>query len=527
MHALDPASAALWRNAEAAFRSDPDQAQALCQQLLARAPTFWGAHWMLARIYQARRSFRRAVAHARESARCLTVDSTPHEILMVSSGLISSGQYETAAALLARLPIATQTNPMQLAGAIEQLMMLDDPASALRWLDIADAQGVRLTMLSFLRGNAHKFLGDLARSAEAYEDALRIDPNNAHAHLALASLDLEAGREARITGLEQAIARAAAGGTNSAALHYALFRELDQAGDTQRAWPVLKRAMAARKATSRYDAATEDAIFDCIIEAQSSFPAVAPTQHDERIPIFIVGLPRSGTTLVERILGNHVDVTNCGELSELRMAYKWASDDFCEAFLDLPSAQKMASTDPRQVGALYMASTQWRTAGRRWHTDKHPGNLVLAGIALAALPNAKIVHVRKQPMDACFGCLRELFAPGYYEYSYAFADMANHHRNTTRWMTHLDATAPGRVLDVQYEDLVADPGASAQRLLTFCGLSSQAGVQDITANRQPVTTASSVQVRAPIHAGRLGYWRRYQKELAPLAEALGQPKTDK
>jgi tetratricopeptide (TPR) repeat protein len=114
---------------------------------------------------------------------------------MVSSGLISSGQYETAAALLARLPIATQTNPMQLAGAIEQLMMLDDPASALRWLDIADAQGVRLTMLSFLRGNAHKFLGDLARSAEAYEDALRIDPNNAHAHLALASLDLEVGRE--------------------------------------------------------------------------------------------------------------------------------------------------------------------------------------------------------------------------------------------------------------------------------------------------------------------------------------------
>jgi hypothetical protein len=172
------------------------------------------------------------------------------------------------------------------------------------------------------------------------------------------------------------------------------------------------------------------------------------------------------------------------------------------------------------VGERYLDSTQWRARGRRWHTDKHPGNLVLAKLALAALPDARILHVRKQPMDPCFGCLRESFAPGYYDYSYAFPDMANHFANQSRLMRHLHAVAPGRILDVQYEDLVADPAACAQRILAFCGLSSLEGVQDITANRSPVTTASSVQVRSPIHSGRVGYWKRYERQLLPMQALL-------
>src|SRR6478672_8547062 len=136
MTTMDPA-AALWHDAQSAFRADPARAQALCEQLLARAPNFWGAHWMLSRLFQAQRRFRLAVAHARASARSLGAGATPHEILLVSSGLVSTGEYDVCHRLLGMLDPAMRFEPMQIMGLVEQLMMLDDPSSALRWLGVA------------------------------------------------------------------------------------------------------------------------------------------------------------------------------------------------------------------------------------------------------------------------------------------------------------------------------------------------------------------------------------------------------
>lgn len=521
----EPSPDILWREAQLAFRADPARAAALCEQLLARAPGFWGAHWMLSRLFQARGAFRAAVSHARASARGLHSNASPHEVLVVSSGLISTGEYATCAQLLASLDPRMGLDAMQLSGVAEQAMMLDDPQTALRWLDVAEDAQARSPAMSFLRGNALKFMGRLDEAASAFEDAIKQEPGHPGAHFALASLDIAQGREARIARLERLVASNAAAGAVSA-WSYALFRELDHADAPERAWPHLERAMALRKATSRYDAAREDAIFDRIIEAARPDAIAGEAVDAQRIPLFILGLPRSGTTVVERILGNHADVANCGELNELRMAYKWASDYWCEGFLDTEAAQRLARTDAATVGTLYLHATQSRSGGRRWHTDKHPGNVALAGLALAALPQSRIVYVRKDPVDACFGCLRELFTNAFYDWSYAFEDVANHHRNVTRLMRHLQRIAPDRIVDVQYEALVAQPEAGARALLAGCGLSPQAGVQDITANQQPVTTASSVQVRKPIHAGRVGWWKRYATQLQPLEAALARNTDD-
>lgn len=510
----------LWQQAQLAFRTDPARAAAACERLLAIAPDFWGAHWMLSRLLQAQGRMRAAVAHARASARGLRANATPHELLTVSSGLVSVGEYETCTRLLAALDARGGMDARQVVGVVQQYMMLDDPASALQWIDAARAAGLHDSMLAFLRGNACVFVGRKDDALSAFEDALRMDPSNAAAHFALASLDVEDGRPTRIERIERALASAPNDEMRSA-LHYAAFKELDRAGDTVRAWPHLAQGMAMRKAMSRYDAAREDAIFDRILDAARDVePARADNVDDARMPLFIIGLPRSGTTVVERILGNHRDVANCGELNELRMAYKWASDHYCEGFLDLEAADRLATTDAAIVGERYMDATRWRTGAHRVQTDKHPGNLALAGVALRGVPRAKIVHVHKDPMDACFGVLRELFTNAFHDYSYAFDDVANHHRNYTRLMRHLRERAPTRVVDVRYESLVRDPAGEADALLAACGLSAQAGVQDITANRTPVTTASSAQVRMPIHAGRVGYWQRYERELAPLRDAL-------
>ena len=262
----DPSPDLLWREAQTAFRTDPSRAAALCEQLLARAPGFWGAHWMLSRLFQARGAFRAAVSHARASARGLRANASPHEVLLVSSGLISTGEYATCAQLLGALDPRMGLDAMQLTGVAEQAMMLDDPATALRWLDVAHDAQARSASLSYLRGNALKFLGRLDAAASAFEDAIRLEPGHPGAHFALASLDIAEGRDARIARLERLVASNADSAAVSA-WSYALFRELDHADATERAWPHLERGMTLRKATSRYDAAREDAIFDRIIAA--------------------------------------------------------------------------------------------------------------------------------------------------------------------------------------------------------------------------------------------------------------------
>jgi hypothetical protein len=144
----------------------------------------------------------------------------------------------------------------------------------------------------------------------------------------------------------------------------------------------------------------------------------------------------------------------------------------------------------------------------------------MAGLILRALPHAKIVHLRRNPMDSCFSNLKELFAANSHPYSYDFGELAGHYRNYSRLMAHWHSIAPGRILDVNYEDMVSDPDTTARRLMTYCGLSYDADQIRVEANATPVSTASSSQVRQPIHSRNVGGWKRYAAQLAPLQELL-------
>jgi hypothetical protein len=239
------------------------------------------------------------------------------------------------------------------------------------------------------------------------------------------------------------------------------------------------------------------------------------------VPVFIVGMPRTGTTVLERILGNHSRFASGGELNAFATSVAMALDRPYGAPPSAAQVRAAAGVDPAEVGAAYLARTARLAGGRSHLVDKNPLNLANAGLIARALPQARILCLLRDPMDACFSNFKELFPGGGYGYSYDLGDLAAHWRRFRALVAHWQAVLPGRFMAVEYEALVADPAEVAARALEFCGVDFEPGCVDITRNAAPVSTASSSQVRQPIHGGSVGAWRRYAAQLAPLRERIG------
>jgi tetratricopeptide (TPR) repeat protein len=514
-----------WQRAEIAFRArDFEAARHACERIVDADPDHAAANWMLSVIHQGQGRFRLATSHALAAAAASPLMA--EQKLLVARCLIGVGRYRQAAELLAGIREAEIANIAACTTAADLTNMLDLHSATAGWLDVATARQYVNTTLILLRGNLCKFSGDIEGAAEAYEQAIRLNPDSPHAYLALATLSRPEFAEAsanrvRLLLRSQPDSEPAGPGNSRAILQYALFRELDTLGDYDAAWLALVAAMRRRR--SNFDPRKDDVLFDQLLTTyDEAFVSRATDSRNDATPIFILGLPRSGTTVIERVLGNHPLIAACGELSDLRMQYKWATDYYCPGTLDSEAARRMNIVDARAVGTAYLEATAWRTAGRHWFTDKLPANYVFAGFIARALPNARIIHVRRTPMDACFANLRELFAAGFYEYSYSIEDMANHYRNYDRLMTHTRDLLSDRLLEIDYEKFVAEPADQTSRILAFCGIPAREGLHDIASNTAPVSTASSVQVRQGIHSNRIDYWRRYERQLEPLQELLSQ-----
>ncbi len=267
-----------------------------------------------------------------------------------------------------------------------------------------------------------------------------------------------------------------------------------------------------------YDSQAEQALFDHL----GTLGPAAGLGHigDGPRPVFIVGMPRSGTTLLERVLGNHPDVADAGELNDILWQLRWCADLAGDKFLDLALARKAESIDWPELGRRYLAHTQWRAGGKAVYTDKMPANFTNVAYILRALPQARIVHMVRDPMDTCFSNLKELFA-GAYPHSYDQVEMADHFRRYRMLMAHWHKAFPGRILDVRYGELVEAPERVAREVVDFCGLPWHEGMTAIENRTGTVATASAAQVREPIHQRYVGQWRRYEAHLGPLRERLG------
>lgn len=279
-----------------------------------------------------------------------------------------------------------------------------------------------------------------------------------------------------------------------------------------------KRAGGAAK---HYSHETDRALFDAII---SSLPEAQPASAGfaTREPIFVVGMPRTGTTLLERIITSHPDVTAAGELQNFGMAVKRASSSASRMMLDLETVTSLRHIDWRALGESYLQSTRPGTGRAKHFVDKLPHNFIYAGFIANALPDAKIICVRRNPLDTCLSNFRQLFSQQtpYFDYAYDLCDTGRYYVLFDKLMDHWKALFPTRILEVSYESLIDAQQDVTRRILAHCGLDWSEACLQFDQSKEPVATASAAQVRSPIYRSAMHRWKSYAGHLAELRELL-------
>ena len=370
---------------------------------------------------------------------------------------------------------------------------------------------------------ANGFTGQTDEARAHYETILAEDPDNARAHYALAILSRQTAEANHVPRLEAALASTDKP-EDALRIRYALAKELEDLGDAA-AFDHLAAANAEHKRAIRYDFAHDAAIFDAI---EALFPdgadvlAAGPGNPDPA-PIFVVGMPRTGTTLVDRILSSHRDVGSAGELQAMPLAIKQLAGTPSRVVIDPATIFASGTIDPVAIGDTYFTrAAHHRPAGTPRFVDKLPANFLYIGHIARALPNARIVCLRRNPMDTVWSNYKNLFASqsAYYAYSYDLMDTARYYARFDALMRLWESLFPGRVLQLSYEALVADQEGQTRRLLAHCGLEWDEACLSFHKNSAAVATPSAAQVRRPLNADAVGKWRTHKAALRPVATWL-------
>ena len=512
-----PAGQRLWAQARAHIAQHRwDEANRTLEALLRSQTEAVPVLLLLAGVSLATGSVRGAVAHLQQAAASLPDDI--NAIGRVAQALSRIGETRAAHACLAHAEIARSTDVHALLMLAHVSQGLGLHVEALALMERARGLGLDGADFRYFHALQLQFNGRIGEAEAEMESCLAMGPTFGRASLTLARVRRQTAASNHVGFIRSRLAAVESGSEDHAAFEFALHKELDDLGQHQEAWHALQRGNDVMQRRLGHDTAGERAIFDALI-ARFDTETAAREQVEGPTPIFIVGMPRSGTTLLERILGNHSMVMPAGELADFPRQLRWTADRHGHALVDLPLLEASRQLDFPLLGRRYLDQTRWRAQGRRFYVDKLPPNFMLVGFIRRALPHARVLHMVRDPMDVCFSNYRALFGDAY-AYSYGLESLAHHHGQYQRLMRHWHRTLPGFVLDIDYGQLVRDTGSAARRLLEFCGLPYEAACLDTTANDSPVATLSSAQVRAPIHQRSAGEWRRYERQLDPLRRML-------
>ncbi|MFC5578492.1 sulfotransferase [Lysobacter niabensis] len=364
------------------------------------------------------------------------------------------------------------------------------------------------------------FAGDVEQAERELEACLAIDPRYWKAYLTLAQLRKATRGSNLVARIEAMLANAGGNKEAEMFLHLALAKEQEDLAEYGQAFASLVRGKTAR-APQKYEFSRDDALFDAI---EHGFGGAEPAESGcpGSGPIFVFGMPRSGTTLVERILSSHPQVETAGELQDFGVALKRASGSRTPELLDVDTMTRAGKVDWRSLGEAYLASTRQRAGAALHFVDKLPHNFLYAGFIANALPAARLICVRRDPVDTCLSNFKQLFSldSPYYDYSFDLLDTGRYYLRFDRLMAYWKQRLPGRILEIQYEDVVANQEASTRQLLDFCGLEWDEACLRFEENASRVATASAVQVRSPIYRSAVQRWRHYEAHLEDLLQLL-------
>ena len=373
-------------------------------------------------------------------------------------------------------------------------------------------------------GHALKTQGSTGEAIEAYHAAAAARPGCGEAYWSLANL-----KTYRFTDAELAQMRAEEAAPRIALedryhLCFALGKALEDRGEYAESFVWYERGNALKKTECRYRPGITERntrLQQAICTAEF-FAARAGFGAGSHAPIFIVGLPRSGSTLIEQILASHPQVEGTMELADIpRLVQELEGRDTEGGEPRYPAIlSQLSADDCRRLGEKYLADTRAYRGGRERFIDKMPNNFRHLGLVHLILPNARIIDARREPMACCFSNFKQLFASGQ-QFTYSLEDIGRYYRSYVELMRHWEQVLPGRILRVQHEQLVADLGGNVRRILEFCGLPYEAACVEFHRTRRQVHSASSEQVRQPIYKEGVDQWRNFEPWLEPLKTALG------
>lgn len=415
---------------------------------------------------------------------------------------------------------AHRLDPRQLHAVAAQASYLGDQQRALDLLDLALSRQPANAPVLLARAQINTFLGRFEEAEQDLRDCMMYNKGMAAIWWTLARLRKQTPASNHVEELRREL-KVARPPAERAFLAFALHKELDDLGDIAGAGEALTLGCRLKRAELKYSTAQSKTLMARLKAA--SMPDAAGTVSDRGFtPVFIVGMFRSGTTLLEQLLGGNPAMLNAGELHDFVTSMRYVANYQSTGFLDEEMVRRAETMDFNEVAKHYVRGVKWRLEPGQTHlTDKLPANFFNVGYILRALPDARILHMVRDPVETCFSNLRELFS-GASPYSYDQAELAEFYLMYQDLMAHWHAKFPGRILDIHYAELTRDTEGVMRRVAVHCGLDFLPDMVDPRSRVQSVATASAVQVRSPVIVREVPKWDPYREYLKPLIQGLGR-----
>jgi len=516
---LSPAKQALQKAEKAWKQSDFSTARAVSNQILAREPNNIPALHMLAKIEteeghipETERLLKKVCELAPDSAKSMSDLARFYTV---------QHRHNEAVNYLQRSVDLDQTNSQAQLALANALLLLGLSERALQAYEAAAALTEAASSANAILGRAHalRALGRSDESVEIYRQCIKQDIRPAESYWCLSSLRTYAFADTDLKSMQQLRSVPECSTSDQVYLDFAIAKALDDKQQFDQAWRHYERANTARRSEVYYDGATVENDFNSIMSASvKRFTPQIENSTETAIPIFIVGMPRSGSTLLEQILVSHSQVEGTSELPYMLSLGKHlltSADD-----RHPPPITRLSDQQIKEVGASYLQATlQHRPQGTPFFIDKMPDNFQMIGLIARVLPQAKIIDARRDPLDTCIGNYRQFYPQGK-TFTYDLFELGEYYKQYKRIMEHWDVQLPGKVLRINYEELINNTENEISRLLSFCNLAWEEPCLNFHKTQRSINSASSEQVRQPLYNTAIGFWRHYENQLEELKDTF-------